>query len=87
MPVKGSHHQSQRLRRPEVQWRKPDASAQPVTTISSSSRLDGDPGLAKRGDVSAGSPIGHAEAFRQIGCADPGPALDDLKRHQGAGGR
>ena len=87
MPVKRSHHQGQGLRRPEVQWRKPDASAQPVTAIPSSSRLDGDPGLAKRGDVPAGSPIGHAEAFRQIGCADSGSALDDLERHQGAGGR
>ena len=85
--VERRHHQAERLRRAEHQWRQAQPAAQPVATVGAARRLHRDVGLAQDRDVAPRGPLGDAEALGELGGRDPGAALEDVQRPERPCGR
>ena len=88
MAVHCCHHRGEGLRPRKCSGGSLQTLAEPVATIPASGEAStGIPASRSVATYRRGGPIGHPKATREIGRRDPGSALDELQRHQGAGGR
>jgi hypothetical protein len=81
------HHQPERLRGGEHQWRQPDPAADPVPAVLPPRRLHRDAGVAQVPDVPADGPVGHPQPVRELLAADAGRVLHHLQHQQRPGRR